>query len=139
MEFKFNSNKKAFHPNYSFIVSLLTKIYSSKNEHLKKLINNNKNLEIFNKVIGEEINNIFEQKLLLNDNDIQFNSNNQDDNDEKKPNVYFGKKTFMELLQEDIDIYKLYLQGGDYEKALNDKKEKQRIEKEEMEKEKENE
>ena len=132
IEFKFNSNKIAFHPNYSFEVSLLNKIFTSKNEHLKKLINNNKNLEIFHKVIGEEVSNVFEQKLLLNDNDIQFNSG-QEVSDEKK-NVYFGKKTFMELLQEDINMYKLYLQGGDYEKALNDKKEKEKVEREEMEK-----
>ena len=133
-EFKFISDNIAFDPNYAFEVTLLAKIFASKNEHLKKIINSNKNLEIFNKVIGEEINNIFEQKLLLNDNDIQFNSNAQEDTEEKKPNVFFGQKNFMELLKEDIDIYQLYLQGGDYEKALNEKKEKERIEREEMEK-----
>ena len=137
MKFTFSSNKTAFHPNFSFEVSLLNKIFTSKNEHLKNLIKDNKNLEIFNKVLGEEVNDIFEQKLLLTENDIQFNSNAQDDAEEKKPNVYFGKKNFMELIEEDAEIFKIFLAGGDYEKALNDKKEKEKIEKEALEKEKE--
>ena len=137
MKFTFSSNKTAFHPNFLFEVSLLNKIFTSKNEHLKNLIKDNKNLEIFNKVLGEEVNDIFEQKLLLTENDIQFNSNAQDDAEEKKPNVYFGKKNFMELIEEDAQIFKIFLAGGDYEKALNDKKEKEKTEKEALEKEKE--
>ena len=138
MKFNFNSNNTSFHPNYSFEVSILGKIFSCKNEHLQKLIKDNKKLEIFNKVIGEEVNIIFEQKLLLSDNDYQFNPNEQEDTEAKKPTVIFGSKNFMQLLEEDNKIYKLFLEGGDYEKAFNEKKEKERLEQEEMKK-KENE
>ena len=66
LKFKFDSsNRIAFHPNFSYEVSILTKIFTSKNEHVKNIIKDNKNLEVFNTVIGDEVNKIFEQKLLL--------------------------------------------------------------------------
>ena len=134
MKFRFSSNNIAFHPNFSYEVSLLTKIFSSKNEHIKNLIKDNKNLEVFNKVIGEEVKNIFEQKLLLTENEVQFGSHEEPE--EKKPMVFFGSKTLMSLLEEDIKIYKLYLDKGDYQKALDQKIENELKEKEKLEKEK---
>ena len=133
MKFNFNSDKIAFHPNFSFEVSLLTKIFSSSNEHLKNLIKENKNLEVFNKIIGDEVKKIFEQKLLLSENEIQFSAH--EEAEEKKPMVFFGSKTFMDLLEEDIAIYKIYLENGDYQKALNEKIEKAKLEQEKLEKE----
>ena len=61
MKFNFTSNRIAFNPNYSFEVTLLETIFSSKNQNIKDLIKDNKNLEVCIKVIGEEIKNIFEQ------------------------------------------------------------------------------
>ena len=132
MKFNFNSNKIAFHPNFSFEVSLLTKIFSSTNEHLKNLIKENKNLEVFNKIIGDEVKKVFDQKLLLSDNEIQFSAH--EETEEKKPMVFFGSKTFMDLLEEDIGIYKIYLENGDYQKALDEKIEKAKLEQENLEK-----
>ena len=137
MKFTFRSNNIAFHPNFSYEVSLLTKIFSSKNEHVMNLIKDNKNLEVFNKVMGEQIKNIFEQKLLLPENELQFGSH--DESEEKKPTVFFGSKSFMDLLEEDINIYKIYLENGDYQKALDEKLDKELKEKEQLEKEKEDE
>ena len=135
LKFKFDSsNRIAFHPNFSYEVSILTKIFTSKNEHVKNIIKDNKNLEVFNTVIGDEVNKIFEQKLLLSENDVQFNSN--DESEDKKPSSYFGQKNFMEMLDEDINIYNIYLKGGDYQKSLEEKKEKEKIEREKLEKEK---
>lgn len=135
MKFSFIvSDRQSFHPNFSFEASLLNKIFACKNEHLKDLIKDNKNLEVFNTVMGDEINQIFEQKLLLSENEIQFGSH--DEGEEKKPMSYFGKKNFMEVMDQDLDIYKIYLKGEDFMKALEDKKEKERIERENMEKEK---
>ena len=135
MKFTFTvSDSLSFHPNFSFEVSILNKIFNSKNNHLKDLIKDNKNLEVFNTVIGDEVNKIFEQKLLLSENEIQFGSH--DDSEEKKPMSYFCKKSFMEVMDEDLDIYKIYTQGGDFNKALEEKREKERIERENMEKEK---
>ena len=63
MKFNFSSSEqKAFNPNYSFEVTLLTKIFSSKNQYVKELIKDNKDLEVFNKIIGEEVKNVYEQK-----------------------------------------------------------------------------
>ena len=136
MKFTFTvSDRIAFHPNFSFEISILNKIYSCKNEFLRDLIKDNKNLEVFNTVIGDEVNKIYEQKLLLSENEIQFGSHD-DSAEEKKPMSYFGKKNFMEVIDEDLEIYKIYLQGGDFNKALGEKREKERIERENMEKEK---
>ena len=133
MKFEFKSNRIAFHPNFSIEVTILSKIFLSTNEHLKYLIKDNKNLEVFHNVIGDEVNKVFDQKLLLSDNEVQINSQSDD---EKKTLTFFGKKNFMELLEEDLDIYKIYLNGGDYLKTLNEKKEKERKEREDMERQK---
>ena len=135
MKFTFVSTKTAIHPNFSFEVSLLTKIFSSKNKYLLDIIKENKNLEVFHKVIGEEVSNIFGQRLLYNDNEVQFTSH--DEPEEKKPSFFFGQKTFMDLMEEDIKIYKLYLDKGNYEKALEQKINREKLEKEKMEKEEE--
>ena len=135
MKFTFTvSDHLSFHPNFSFEVSILNKIFTSKNEHLRDLIKDNKNLEVFNTVIGDEVNKIFEQKLLLSENEIQFGSH--DDSEEKKPMSYFCKKGFMDVMDEDLDIYKKYLNGEDFNKALEEKREKEKKERENMEKEK---
>ena len=135
MKFTFTvSDHLSFHPNFSFEVSILNKIFTSKNEHLRDLIKDNKNLEVFNTVIGDEVNKIFEQKLLLSENEIQFGSH--DDSEEKKPMSYFCKKGFMDAMDEDLDIYKKYLNGEDFNKALEEKREKEKKERENMEKEK---
>ena len=131
MKFTFSSTRETLDPNFSIEVTLLTKIFSSNNEHLKNLIKDNKNLEVFHNVIGDEVNKIFEQKLLLSDNEVQINV--QNDSEEKKNVTYFGKKNFMELLEEDIEIYKTFISGGDYQAKLNEKEE--RIKKENLEKE----
>ena len=133
MKFNFESNKISFHPNFSFEVSLLTKIFASTNEHLKNLIKDNKNLEVYNKVLGDEVKKIFDQKLLLAENDVQFGS--QEEQEEKKPSVFFGKRTFMDLMEQDIGIYKIYMEGGDYQKAFDEKIENEKKEQEELEKE----
>ena len=127
MKFTFNhSGTKSFHPNFPFEVSILNKICTSENEHLRDLIKGNKNLEVFNTVIGDEVNKIFKQKFLLS-NQIQID--NQDIS-EKEPMYYFCKKNLMEVMDEDLDIYKIYLKGGDFNKALKEKREKERIERE---------
>ena len=100
---------------------------------LKNLIKENKNLEEFNKVIGDEAKKFFDQKLLLSDNDNQFG--NSEGQEEKPPTLFFGKKTFMDLMEQDIGIYKIYLDNGDYVKAFDEKIENEQKEQEEFEKE----
>ena len=134
MQFKYTSGNISFHPNYSFEVSILNKVLASSNAYLKELINGNKNLLAFDKILGQEIDNIFNQKLLLNpEKDITMGPNIPFDKEE--PSLkYFGKKNFMELLEEDNSIYSVYLKGEDYETLLSEKKERELIEQEERKK-----
>ena len=132
IKFLFTSNRTTFHPNFSIEVSLLTKIFLSNNEFLNNLIKENKNLEVYHKVLGEELKKIFEQKLLLIENEVNIGGSEDEAN---KSLTYFGKKNLMELLEEDIDIYKKFLKGEDYQKCLNEKKERERKEQEEKKKE----
>ena len=134
MQFKYTSGRTSFHPNYSFEVSILIKVLASSNEYLKELINDNKNLLAFDKILGQEINSIFNQKLLLNpEKDIPMGPNIPFDKEEISLK-YFGKKNFMELLEEDNSIYSVYLKGEDYETLLSEKKERELIEQEERKK-----
>ena len=128
MEFNFDLTKtKCFNPCFSYIISILNKIYKSKNIHVKKIIENNKNISVFNEIMGEEINNIFNQKLLLNDTFDNFANN-----EEEKPLQTFGPKNLLEIFEENCKIYENYKNGGNYKELLNEKKE--RKEKEEKEK-----
>ena len=135
MKFEFTSGRISFHPNYSFEVTILNKINTSTNEYLKELIKDNKNLAAFDQILGQEIDTIFNQKLLLNvEKDIQIGQNIGLEKEEEAPLQYFGKKNFMELLEQDNSIYSVYLKGEDYESLLNEKKEQEKLEKEERKK-----
>ena len=134
MQFKFSSERISFHPNYSFEVSILNKIIASTNEYVKEFIKDNKNLAAFDQILGKEIDTIFNQKLLLDaEKDIQIGPNIGIEKEET-PLQYFGKKNFMELLEQDNSIYSVYLKGEDYETLLNEKKEQEKKEKEERQK-----
>jgi hypothetical protein len=135
MEFEFKSGRKAFHPNYSYELSLLTKINESTNEFVKEFIKDNKNLSVFHDILGQDINSLFNQKLLYNNekDNIQLGANIALENEEI-PLQYFCKKSFMEVLKEDNEIYSTYLEGGDYGKLLTEKKEREKKEQEERKK-----
>jgi hypothetical protein len=134
MQFKYTSGRISFHPNYSFEVSILNKILLSSNPYIKDLANDNKNLAAFDKILGQEIDEIFNQKLLLNpEKDITMGPNIAFDKEETALK-YFGKKNFMELLEEDNSIYSVYLKGEDYDTLLSKKKERELNEQEERKK-----
>ena len=134
MQFKFTSGRISFNPNYSFEVSILNKILASNNIYLKDLIKDNKNLSAFDKILGQEIDTIFNQKLLLNpEKDISMGPNIPFIKEEVSLK-YFGKKNFMQLLEEDNSIYSVYLKGEDYDTLLSEKKERELNEQEERKK-----
>ena len=64
MEFEFNSGRKAFHPNYSIEISILTKIIENTNEYVKQFVKDNKNLLTFHQILGNDINYVFNQNLF---------------------------------------------------------------------------
>ena len=131
MKFTFNSSNKSFNPCFSYEITLLNKINQTDNENLKNLFNENNNLKVFDEVLGEEINHIFNQKLLLTDT-LGANLGTE----EEKPLPTFGKANFLEILEEDTNIYNIYKEGGNYKTKLEEKIEREKAEKEKAEKEK---
>ena len=127
MKFIFKlTNTEAFNPLFSYIVTILNKIFSSQNLSIKKIIEKNKDISVFHEVIGQEIDNIFKQKLLLNDNNI---GGLYIENVEETTPETFGPLNLLQIFQENCKIYKLYKDGGDYQKFLNEKKERNEKEK----------
>ena len=126
MKFIFYLTKtKCFNPCFAYAISILNKIYNCQNINVKKIIEKNKNISVFNEIMVEEIKNIFSQKLLSNDT---FNS--YGGIEEEKPLQTFGSKNFLEIFDENCKIYELYKDGGNYQKLLNEKKEQKIKEKE---------
>jgi len=125
MKFTFSDQNVSFDSNVSFDVTLLNKIVTSENEKVKKLFENDNDFKVFNEVLGDQINNIFNQKLLLADN----LGTNMGDGDDEKPLPTFGKLSFMQIVDEDTEIYNLYKKGEDYKTKLNEKLEREKAEK----------
>jgi hypothetical protein len=125
MKFKFKlTNTYAFNPYFAFLITILNKIFGNQNLHLKSIIDKNEDLSVYYEVIGKEVSEIFGQQLLLNQG-ISFGDF------EDEPLKTFGKKNFLELLEEDYDIYEAYKKGENYKQMLKEKME--RIEKEQKE------
>jgi hypothetical protein len=123
MKFSFKLTKaESFNPCFSYTIIILNKIFSSQNSHIASIVKNNKDLSVFHEVIGKEVENVFNQKLLLSDNFGGFGDI------EDTPLQTFGPQNFMEMLEENSQIYEMYKNGENYEKVFEEKKE--RIEKE---------
>ena len=123
MKFSFKLTKaESFNPCFSYAIIILNKIFSSQNSHIATIVKNNKDISVFYEVIGKEVENVFNQKLLLGDIFGGFGEI------EETPVQTFGPKNFMEILEENCKIYEMYKNGENYEKVLEEKKE--RIEKE---------
>jgi len=123
MKFSFKLTKaESFNPCFSYTITILNKIFSSQNSHIAGIVKNNKDLSVFHEIIGKEVENVFNQKLLLSDNFGGFGDV------EEEPLQTFGPLNFLEMLEENCKIYEMYKNGENYEKVLEEKKE--RIEKE---------
>ena len=121
------TNTQSLNPIFPYCVTLLNKMFNSPNLHLKEIIEKNKDLTAFNEIMGKEVQEIFDQRLLLSSQGINFGELEEE-------LTSFGPKNFLELLEEDLNIYASYKNGNDYKILLKEKKE--RIEKEKQEKEK---
>ena len=119
MKFSFKLTKaESFNPCFSYTITILNRIFTSQNSHVAAIVKNNKDLSVFHEVIGKEVENVFNQKLLLGDNfgglmDI-----------EEEPLQTFGPQSFLEMLEENCKIYEMYKNGENYEKVLEEKKRK---------------
>ena len=127
MKFNFGlTNTKSFNPCFSYAFYIIDKIYKSKNSNVKKILEKNKNLSVFYEILGEEIINLFNQKLLYN--------NTFDISGEKEEQSLqtFGPNNLIEVFEENCKIYDVYKNGGNYQKLLKGKKEKIENEKKEQ-------
>ena len=129
MKFNFKlSNTLSFNPLFSYIITILNKIYTSSNSYIKSIIEKNNDIIAFNEIIGQEIDNIFTSKLLLSDNNLAgYGFDTSDD----VPLQTFGPKNFLEIFEEDCKIFEMYKKGEDYKNVLNEKKKRMEKEKEE--------
>ena len=126
MKFIFKlTNTQSFNPLFSYIITIINKIFSSQNLYIKTIIENNKDISVFYEIIGQEVENIFNQKLLLQNNAF---GGYGFEHTEEVPLPTFGPKNMLEIFEENCKIYEIYKKGDDYKKALEEKKE--RIEKE---------
>jgi hypothetical protein len=129
MKFNFKlSNTLSFNPLFSYIITILNKIYTSSNSYIKSIIEKNNDINAFNEIMGQEIDNIFTSKLLLSDNNLAgYGFDTSDD----VPLQTFGPKNFLEIFEEDCKIFEMYKKGEDYKTVLNEKKKRMEKEKEE--------
>ena len=130
LKFKFNSNNYSFDPCFSFSMTILNKILISPNSYVKSYINDDKDFEMFNETLGQDIEKIYNQKLLLSDSQGM----NFGDSEDECILPSFGPKSLMELLEDDIKIFNLYKSGGDYKKALEEKRNNEKLEQQKNEK-----
>jgi hypothetical protein len=138
-DIKFNfklTSTKSFNPLLPFIITIINKIYTSQNLYVRSFIDKNKNICAFYEIIGQETENVFNQKLLLSDNDNlgAFGFGDAED----IPLKTFGPQNFMEVFEENCKIFEMYKNGEDYVKALNEKRERNSKEKEKEKEKKDN-
>ena len=138
-EMKLNNSLKniyTMNPCFAFINSILYQIYTSQNNEIRKILEENNDIHIFVEIMVEELENIFQYKLLYQDPLDAFYSNTTEP-EEPSP---FGNKSIYEIFEENCMIYNKFKNGEDYKILLKEKKERIEKEKEdENEKNKENE
>ena len=110
-------------------IKLIYDIYNSKNEFVQKIIENEKDFKVFYEVLASEVFLKFNGKLLFSEYSsfpIQLNTSN---------NVELSTRSIDEILINDLNIYYVYLENGDY-KSLQEQKMKIIIEEEKKKNEK---
>ena len=131
------TNIYTFNPCFAFLNSFLYKIYTSKNNEIRKIIEENNDIHPFMEIMVEEFESFFNYKLLYKD-PLDALCSNISVKEESSP---FGSKNIYEIFEENCKIFKNYKSGEDYKSLLEEKK--KRIEKEQgdnkSEKNKENE
>jgi len=69
VKFRFKLKKaESFNPCFSYAITIRNKVFTSQNSHIATIIKNNKDLSFFHEVYGKEVENVFNQKLLLSGN-----------------------------------------------------------------------
>jgi hypothetical protein len=115
-KFNFGFSRKTNNCLLPFEIKILNEINESENEYIKELIKNDSDFKVINEVLVNQINGFFNQKLL------ESNEYKIDFEDDEKKIVY--SLVLEQAIDEDINIFKVYKEGGDYVKLENEKKER---------------
>ena len=124
-------------PCFAFLNSILYQIYTSKNNEIRKIIEENNDIHVFVEIMVEDFEQFFNYKLLYKD-PLDALCSNVSTTEEQSP---FGTKSMYEIFEENCEIYKKYKNGEDYKPLLEEKKkrlEQEKEEKDEQKKENEN-
>ena len=113
-------------------ISILNTIMKSSNIYVEEISKNDKDLSVFIEVFAEQINNLFNQKLLSSET-TEFTANL---NSIQGTQVYSKEKTLEEMIIQNSEIYKTYKEGGNYLELIKIKKEEELKHLEEIQKEK---
>ncbi len=123
--FVYMSNRKTNSSILSIEVKLINDIINSENKHIKKLLENEKDLKVFYEVVISRLNNLFTKKLLYDSNFINFNFN-----ENSNENLIQSTQSIEEIITEDLNIYDKYKKGENYLELQNAKIEREIAEKE---------
>ena len=116
-KFDFGFSRNANSCSFPIEVKILNSILQSENEYIKNIIEGDSDFLIINEVLINDINNLFNQKLLES-------KDNFDDYGEQNSEVQTMNNKLSEIIEENINIFKVYKEGGDYKKLQNEKNQK---------------
>ena len=116
-EFIFNSKRKALNPCLIYEVNIINQLINCNNDTVRSIIEENKDLIVFNEILAGDLSIIINSKLLYNEEN-EIDSSSLFD---------FGKRNLLDIINEGIKIYNIYKKGGDYKMALKERKENKKI------------
>ena len=122
-EFIFNSKRNALNPCLIYEVNILNQLMNCNNDSIQNIIEEDKDLKVFNEVLADNLNKIIKMQLLYNENNEQETMDNETELLDNK-SFFFGTKNIFDIINEGKNRYKIYKCGGDYKNILNEEKDK---------------
>jgi hypothetical protein len=120
--FVYNSKRTALNPCVIYEFSILNQLMDCPNDVVQSINEKDKNLNVFNAVISDDLNKIIKTKLLYDENGSGEAPPDTDGIDRHKK--------IIDIIEDGKKIYEIYKKGGDYKKALKKRKEDKNDEKE---------
>ena len=120
---EYTLSRKSNNCHFPIEIKLLNDVLKSENDYIKNIIEADSDFNIINEIFVSQINDLFNQTFLLdqNKNDFMFmTEESQSENNNNMLNIF----NLEEMINENIKIFKVYKNGGDYIKLENEKKEK---------------
>ena len=119
--FKFESKKSMNSFNFANDVDALKLIFNSTHKTINDLLSNEEQLKFFKEKFIAEMDVQFTKKLYLNDSKDKEEDFHPIYNDDE--NIQFSLETLREMIDFKLSIYVKYLNGEDYQKALDEHEE----------------